>query len=93
MDIVRHMNERHQPRQSALGCLTVSVGSGVKIKFALAGAILLLSSLSADSMGVMNNLRIALPFSGFLCDNGSGGCLSGTAGYLLDNVSGRLLAR
>jgi len=68
----------------------LSMDSYEHMKLVLAIALLLVTSLSADSMGLIN---IKIVNSNFLCDNGSGGCLGGTAGYVLDNVSGRLLAR
>lgn len=68
------------------------MGAGVR-RLVLAVTVLFLTSPSADSMGLINIQIVNGPFPGFLCDNGSGGCLGGTAGYVLDNSSGRLLAR
>jgi hypothetical protein len=62
------------------------------MRLLLAILLLMVTSLSVNSAGLINIEVVSGPFPGFLCDNGSGVCLGGTAGYLLDTSSGRLLA-
>jgi hypothetical protein len=54
--------------------------------------VLTAASLPAYAMGLINIQIGGGPFAGFLCDNGAGACLGGTAGFLLDDSSGKLIA-